>query len=769
MGTFSHNIHLIDSIGEYAIIELDSEGRMVYYNLGAQRMLGLDNGHVGLVWSDICPASEGDPYENERTQLDRAEETGHSEHFGIRLTPKLERIWTQSTYSSFRDTDGKVGFGVVLRDLTARKLAESKYRSLVENAPDALFLIDNHGIVGLANVKCNVLFGYEYPSLLGCQVTDLFREPSWADREMAYWRSHFSQSNEVLTRQMEFVTKAGHIFNGEITLKKVVSANEEFISCALRDITHRLKLNQDLREANNNVKTLYKWLQGIIDSSSSYIAGIDTQRRFVAFNKTYAELIESVAPNVLRIGSSLSALSPALTGDRSVFIDHWERALSGEQFDLVEKCKFHDDWQYLRFSFSPVFNERGSIIGAAHLVSDITGDRERELLLEKSLAEAKESARVKQEFLTNMSHELRTPMNAIVGFTHLLIDSSGLNTEQSEYLQSIKGAASDLLSIINDVLGFSELSSGQTAINRVTFDVESLVQGVSAQFEEEWRAKGLLFTVSHPKEDLGMVWGDLEKIRVIIQHLVSNAIKFTPQGQVSLSWQVTTVADESASLLFIVKDTGIGIAQDQHNAIFDPFHQTIGHSTRPYGGTGLGLALAKQYAEAMGGNILLRSETGQGSEFTFQISLERVKPAAAGSRDVLHTNLGLTVLLVEDNRTNQVLAKKVLSLCGCNVELAENGQQAVDLARQNLYDVILMDIQMPILDGVEATKQIRQFPGVLGQVPIIALTAHALQEEQLRYIEAGMNACVTKPFQKEELMITITALANPSLAVNKIQ
>ncbi len=388
---------------------------------------------------------------------------------------------------------------------------------------------------------------------------------------------------------------------------------------------------------------------------------------------------------------------------------------------------------------------------------------QRTVELRQANQKLQEASRLKSEFLANMSHELRTPMNAIIGFSELLCDAT-LPPEQADYARTIKQSGDGLLSLINDILDFSKIEAGRLDILREPFSLADLVCNVEAMFQKTARDKGVAFRCQLAPGLPAEVVGDGHRIKQVLINLAGNAMKFTPAGEVAI--EVDTLAGDR--IRFLVRDTGIGIPFDKQAAIFEKFTQADGSITRNYGGTGLGLAITCQLVGLMGGNVTMASEVGQGSVFGFTLPLP---PAAAPRTAKAETapaaaslaRLGLRVLLVEDNPVNQKLAMVLLKREGCEVTLAEDGVKALEALAGQEFDLILMDLQMPNLDGLEATRRIRaleagpgraDYQGLAGRrgpVIIVGLSAHARPEDALEAQGAGMDDFLVKPIVRDRL------------------
>lgn len=375
--------------------------------------------------------------------------------------------------------------------------------------------------------------------------------------------------------------------------------------------------------------------------------------------------------------------------------------------------------------------------------------------LKKAKEQAEAATKTKEQFLSTMSHEIRTPLNAIIGMTHL-IKNEKLEGEMAENVEILEFSAQNLLALINSVLDISKMEAGKMAFEQAEFDLPILIQNTIDIFKARAEEKGIFLRSNIDKNIPKSLIGDSTRLSQILNNLIGNAVKFTDEGTITITVRLLHHKTERVELLFAVSDTGIGIASEKINTIFEDFSQAEEDTSRKYGGTGLGLAITKQLVELQGGTINVMSTMMVGSTFSFQLGFKigKVKSITANLPDATNIkNLkGVHVLIVEDNKVNQILVKKFLNNWGANHQIAENGQIAVDLFKKNNFDVVLMDLQMPIMDGYESARQMRLLEQDSNKfTPIIALTASTLLNERERIVQVGMNDFLSKPFNPNEL------------------
>ncbi len=455
----------------------------------------------------------------------------------------------------------------------------------------------------------------------------------------------------------------------------------------------------------------------------------------------------------LLVDSGITSLHPTSNHYKRVFED-----LESVTYEANNLKKDGSSFHAIT-TMSPVLNENGELDEVVVIETDITEQKKIEAELREAKLKAERSDKAKEQFLANMSHELRTPLNAVLGMAQML-EHTNLDKDQSEYLNIIHVSAHNLITLINDILDFSKINVGELSLKERDFDLHGMIERVYKSFDLRIDKKKVNFTLELDENLPGHIKGDPVRLEQILANLLSNAIKFTRKGHIVLSIQNSRRGKKEIE--FRVTDSGIGIPADKMNRIFDMFQQEDMSHTRKFEGVGIGLTIVKSLSEMMDGQVEISSKPGEGTAVSFYFPTEAsnkssieeaVKQENAGSNLSFDEDFSnVSVLLVEDNKMNQLLAQKFLSKLGVNVTIANDGKEALQFFKDQSYDLIMMDLQMPVMDGFEATKIIREsFPEEKKNIPILAMTAHAIKGVEEKCSEIGLTDFISKPIMLDHL------------------
>lgn len=642
----------------------------------------------------------------------------------------------QPVFDAAGATKFVIGFG---HDITNVKESEHIIRRqhmAIEAVMDGIGLLNKEGNFYYLNKAHASIFGYaSQAELLGKSWRTLYGDTEVQRIETEIFP--VLAANGHWGGETSGISKTGNIITQEVNLTLLPDGD---LVCICRDVSEARRQADELKK-----------LALVVENTSSGVVITNADLEIEWVNAGFEQITGYTLEEVR--GKKQSQL--LRNQDSEVLTGIVSQANAGNPFrgELLDYTKAGVPC-WISIKGQPILDAAGKVIKYFTLQEDITYRKamEQDLIVAKEAAEA--SAKSKRRFLANMSHEVRTPMNAVMGLTAQLLKTE-LSDTQRFYANTIDSAARNLLTIINDILDISKIEEGKLQIACMEMNLHEVLQRVQHVLEHKAEEKGVTLSVSIAPGLPGQVMGDPYRLNQVLLNVVGNAIKFTEQGSVLVACSLGVNQQEGRTIEITVTDTGIGMDADTLKHVFEEFFsQGERGFVRRFGGTGLGLPISKSLVELMEGNLEVESQEGRGTEVRIclpfivpEVQLLPEEPEAAPDFSKLK---GCSVLLVEDNKFNSLVARLMLRSAGLEVSLAENGEEAVVMVSRHAYDIILMDIQMPVMDGVTATAAIRE--QLFCDTPIIALTAHALREEKETYLTAGMNDFLSKPFQEQELL-----------------
>jgi PAS domain S-box-containing protein len=702
---------------------------------------------MGYVWKSIEQAAKGETHEIEyRYSLD-----GELRHMLSNIAPRID------------EQGNLTGYVGTVKDITHRKLfelalkkSEEEKAAVLDNAQAVICLHDLDGIIIDVNIAAEKLTGYSKKELIGFSLLKLI-SPDFHPYFGAYISTLIKNKNAEGSFQIikKDGSKRAWLYQNALYDHK---DGKPYIIASSIDITESVK-------AQNEIERQQEFINQIIENSPNIIFVMNEQHQVVLHNKTFSHYYLCNGQNSLAVCDLSQGAEDIFLGDLETMLEledgetiRLEGSMEGTDctgnstswFNVIKKC----------------FKDRKGKKYILCIGMDITGRYQIETDLIAANEMVERSLKVKDQFISNMSHEIRTPLNAVIGFTDLLADTP-LRKEQREYIEIINSASQNLLGLINNILDLSKIESGNLALESMPIDVKQIIRDAVKILEPKTKGKGIQLKSIIGTNIPNKVLGDQLRLSQILFNLMGNAIKFTDVGYVEISCKMVNGPDDAKQYLaFTVRDTGIGVPMEKQDAIFERFTQANTDTERLYGGTGLGLNIAKGIVDMHGGSLKMESTPSKGTAFHFILPFDKHEGGTDGhdtdpedadfiKKTALPVGTNIQVLLAEDNAINAMLAKQVLENGGFTVTHVVNGALALEAVQLQHFDVILMDIQMPVMNGVATTQSIRALEGAVAKIPIVAMTAHSLYGEMQNCYNAGMTGYVSKPFKPENLYAAI--------------
>jgi PAS domain S-box-containing protein len=745
------------------IWHLDIKNRIASFSPGFSRKFGIERQELTSVLEDLRKIAERGTESVIVSLLDNSE---HKED-SIQSTCRFRTVdgdyrWVlEKAQIIERDPQGEpvLILGETI-DITYQKEIEEQFKvmaqrfsGLLENIQMGVLVEDENRRIALVNPHFCQLFQLQYSpeSLIGLSCSASAEEMSvlFADKE-----NFISRINYLLEKRKLFVNEELSLIDGRWFERDFIPIfiHDEYRGnlWKYRDITERKQQETKLRIREEKYRSIIENMNlGILEVDKQEIIQYANQSFCAMSGYALSELLNKNAASIFSAGENNNLLSEKVALRTKGVSDAYEMNVTDK--NGVEK------WWLI--SGAPRYNDDGELVGSIGIHLDITQQKllQAQLIEEKNRADQSVAAR--DSFIANMSHEIRTPMNAIIGLGSILAKST-LSAEQFKYLSHINNSARNLLVVLNDVLDYSKLEAGKLTIEKTNFQLRETVEKSCNILGFKAEEKGLALFFNFDPRISDFVQGDPMRLNQIMMNLVGNAIKFTEEGSVTIQCSLLRNEQENQIIRISVSDTGIGMDDGYLNRIFEKFTQEDERISKLYGGTGLGMTITLELVKLMDGHLFITSKKGSGTQVTLEFSFEKATELSKPQNQLAEIPTaclkGINVLLVEDNPTNRIVATSMMEPYGIIVTEAENGYEALDKLRSFTPDLILMDVQMPGIDGLETTQQIRKKIGL--ELPIIALTANVLLPMQVKCRESGMNDFLGKPYDEGELISKIATM-----------
>ncbi len=631
-------------------------------------------------------------------------------------------------------------------------VSEEQYRTVIEQARDIIYRIDDEGYFLFINKIGIKKFGYTEEEIVGRRYTEFIPNED-LESEFIYYTKVRDSGVSSDYHEFRIESKGGDNFWVGQNVNRIVDSNGEvYFTVVARDITQRKATEKALGKAKVELQKSEIKYRSIIENMELGLLEVDTKgkilRVYDIFNKMLGyegdELVGKDAKKTLLV----EAYNDTIDAEDN-------KRLQGKTGVYEIKLRKKDNSEiWVIISGAPFYDEKGNVIGSIGVHYDITDRKELESQLEIARRKAVKAQQAEKAFLANMSHEIRTPLNAIIGMSHLLMDTR-LDEEQTDFIDTLNNSASILKTLISDILDISKIDAGSLEVQNRPFDIRLLGQKLVKTFKKQEQNSEVKFIYSCASDIPPSLSSDPQLLNQVLINLLGNAQKFTNSGSVELVIKVISDNTDRITIGFQVKDTGIGISELEANQIFQEFKQANNEIRTKFGGSGLGLSISYQLVKLLGGKLSVSSVQGEGSTFSFELEMKVSNEVPRVENKIsllnkLNTEKS-TILVVEDNAMNIKYITSLLKKWKIKHDVALNGKEAYDLFLENTYDLIFMDLQMPVMDGFEATQLIRSSDSSNSQLPIIALTASTFLSKKRLALKAGMTDFLSKPFTPDQL------------------
>tara|TARA_R110002049_G_scaffold16388_8_gene65343 strand:+ start:688 stop:3516 length:2829 start_codon:yes stop_codon:yes gene_type:complete len=732
------------------IYRTDNNGNFTYANPTALKKIGYSLEEVKRIrFSDLVDPAYTEELQQFYYEQRASQEVSSYKEFPV-ITKSGDTIWLGQNVNFIYFEDGELEqVNAVARDITEIKLSQTRLSNLISTLQAGVLLEDENRKMVLVNQTFCNLFSISVPpeSLIGIDCSDSAEQSKIA----------FEDEQGFVDRIGEILAHREQVLNDELLLKDGRIFERDYIPIYVENrYSGHLWNYRDVTKQRNQVDAIKRSeekYRSIIENMNLGLLEVDKNEKILYANQSFCkmsgfelnEILNEMASKLFVRGENAEVMH-AKTNMRTNGVS--------DAYEIATKNK-RGEAKWWLVSGAPLFDEYGKPTGSVGIHLDITSQKEIERELVEAKYQAEESSKVKEVFLANMSHEIRTPMNGIIGMARQL-GKSKLTEDQSFKLGIIQSAADNLMIILNDILDLSKIEAGKLSIENVSFNLEHCMIKALNVIQPKVEEKGLALKIEVDSNIAPTLFGDPFRMNQMMFNLIGNAIKFTEKGEIKISAKLNENRGKEQIIEITVEDSGIGIEAKYLSKIFEKFTQEDRSTARNYGGTGLGMNITKQLVELMDGKIDIKSEKGKGTKVTLTVPFLLSNQDIEGLKNeniaaVNYNQLkGKSILIAEDNELNRLVIETTLAQYQINMHFAVNGKEAIDLLTQQNVDLVLMDIQMPVMDGIEATQYIRK--ELKMDVPIIALTANVLKGDTESYILSGMDDTVPKPFEENELL-----------------